>query len=182
MSSKVYFAQAGHDGPIKIGFTTDDDPISRILSLQTGCPWPITLIGARDGDQLHERWLHRRFSAARMQGEWFAYSTDLSEFIAEVLSPSFAWPDLIRRPCRANRTAQPSTTGALQRACDLAGGQEHLATLVGTTQSQIWYWLERSKKGVPAEFVIPIESATGVARHELRPDLYPLRESARAAG
>lgn len=65
---------------------------------------------------------------------------------------------------------------ALQRAIDIVGGQTSLAERVGTTQSQIWYWLQRSKKGVPAEFVIPIEQATAgeVSRHDLRPDLYPL--------
>ena len=62
---------------------------------------------------------------------------------------------------------------ALRRACKLAGGQKPLADKIGTTQSQVWYWLERSKKGVPAEFVLPIERATGVSRHEMRPDLYP---------
>ncbi len=62
---------------------------------------------------------------------------------------------------------------ALHRAVDKAGGQKPLADLIGTTQSQVWYWLERSKKGVPAEYCGPIESATGVPRHELRPDIYP---------
>lgn len=70
---------------------------------------------------------------------------------------------------------------ALKRACELAGGQKPLAALIGTTQSQVWYWLARSKKGVPAEFVLPIERATGVSRSDLRPDLYPAAvEEARA--
>lgn len=72
------------------------------------------------------------------------------------------------------------TTEALKRACDVVGGQKPLADKIGTTQSQIWYWLERSKKGVPAEFVIRIEEATGIPRNELRPDLYPA-EPERAA-
>jgi DNA-binding transcriptional regulator YdaS (Cro superfamily) len=62
---------------------------------------------------------------------------------------------------------------ALKRACELAGGQKPLADRIGTTQSQVWYWLVRSKKGVPAEFVLPIERETGVSRSALRPDLYP---------
>lgn len=62
---------------------------------------------------------------------------------------------------------------ALKRACELAGGQKPLAERIGTTQSQVWYWLQRSKRGVPAEFVLPIERETGVPRNELRPDLWP---------
>lgn len=65
------------------------------------------------------------------------------------------------------------STEALKRACVVAGGQKPLADRIGTTQSQVWYWLERSKKGVPAEFVLPIERETGVPRSELRPDLWP---------
>lgn len=65
------------------------------------------------------------------------------------------------------------STDALKRACELAGGQKPLADRIGTTQSQVWYWLTRSKKGVPAEFVLSIEKETGVSRTELRPDLWP---------
>jgi len=61
---------------------------------------------------------------------------------------------------------------ALKRACAVAGGQKALADRIGTTQSQVWYWLMRSKKGVPAEFAKSIEKATGVSRAELRPDLW----------
>ena len=71
--------------------------------------------------------------------------------------------------------ARPS---ALKRACDEVGGQASLARLIGTTQSQVWYWLARSKRGVTAEFVLAIERETGVPRHELRHDLYPSRARA----
>jgi DNA-binding transcriptional regulator YdaS (Cro superfamily) len=66
---------------------------------------------------------------------------------------------------------------ALRRACEAAGGQKPLADRIGTTQSQVWYWLTRSKRGVPAEFVLPIERETGVSRSDLRPDLYPFEEA-----
>lgn len=62
---------------------------------------------------------------------------------------------------------------ALKRACLLAGGQKPLARRIGTTQSRVWYWLEKSRFGAAAPFVIAIEAATGVPRHELRPDIYP---------
>jgi DNA-binding transcriptional regulator YdaS (Cro superfamily) len=61
---------------------------------------------------------------------------------------------------------------ALEKACDKAGGQAPLAELIGTTQSQIWYWLNRATKGVPAEFAIKIEEKTGVPRYDLRPDIF----------
>lgn len=63
-------------------------------------------------------------------------------------------------------------TRALQTAINKAGGQAPLAALIGTRQSQIWYWLTQSKKGVPAEFVLKIEEQTGVSRHDLRPDIF----------
>jgi DNA-binding transcriptional regulator YdaS (Cro superfamily) len=62
---------------------------------------------------------------------------------------------------------------ALRRACDVAGGQKPLADRIGTRQQMVSYWLTKSKRGVPAEFVLPIEQATGVPRSELRPDLWP---------
>jgi DNA-binding transcriptional regulator YdaS (Cro superfamily) len=71
-----------------------------------------------------------------------------------------------------------SSQSALRRACQKVGGQKPLADRIGTTQSQVWYWLSKSKRGVPAEFVLPIERETGIPRSELRPDLYP--EEARA--
>lgn len=74
--------------------------------------------------------------------------------------------------------AAPASQGAtprsaLKRACELAGGQKPLARRIGTTQSRVWYWLEKSRHGAAAPFVIAIEAATGVPRHALRPDIYP---------
>jgi DNA-binding transcriptional regulator YdaS (Cro superfamily) len=65
----------------------------------------------------------------------------------------------------------------LQKAVTVAGGQLALAKKIGLKQGHVWWWLNRSKK-VPAEQVIAIEKATGVSRHELRPDIYPIRDRA----
>lgn len=62
---------------------------------------------------------------------------------------------------------------AFQRAVDVAGGQKALALGIGTSQSNVWYWLNKAKSGVPAEWVQKVEGATGIPRHALRPDLYP---------
>lgn len=74
-----------------------------------------------------------------------------------------------------------SSRDALLLACEKAGGQAALARLIGTRQSLVWYWLEKSKRGVRPEFVLPIERETGVSRHALRPDLYPTDETSTRA-
>ena len=61
---------------------------------------------------------------------------------------------------------------ALLKATKTAGGQSALARKIGRKQQDVWRWLNRLKR-VPAENVLAIEAATGVSRHELRPDLYP---------
>jgi Uma2 family endonuclease/DNA-binding transcriptional regulator YdaS (Cro superfamily) len=60
---------------------------------------------------------------------------------------------------------------ALRRAVELAGGQTALAERIGSTQGHVSKWLEREQ--IPPHFVLPIERATGVSRHALRPDIYP---------
>lgn len=62
---------------------------------------------------------------------------------------------------------------SLLRAIQKAKGQLPFAKLIGTTQSQVWYWLNKSKKGVPAEFAVIIEEKTGEPRHLMRPDIFP---------
>lgn len=67
---------------------------------------------------------------------------------------------------------------ALSRAIDLAGGQKPLADAIGTTQSQVWYWLNRAKRGVPGEFAPLIEAAThgAITRSDLRPDIFGVQK------
>lgn len=65
---------------------------------------------------------------------------------------------------------------ALSRAVEIAGGQTALAAKIGVKQAHVWNWLNKTK-GVPPQYVLPIERETGVSRHDLRPDIYP-REAA----
>lgn len=64
------------------------------------------------------------------------------------------------------------TNQPLYDAIKMAGGQSALARAIGVTQQRIAYWLHDAKAGVPAEFVVPIEEATDVSRHRLRPDIF----------
>lgn len=58
----------------------------------------------------------------------------------------------------------------LDRAIAEAGSGSALAKVAGVTPMAVSYWKIR---GVPARHVLTIELATGVSRHELRPDIYP---------
>jgi TorA maturation chaperone TorD/DNA-binding transcriptional regulator YdaS (Cro superfamily) len=55
----------------------------------------------------------------------------------------------------------------LERAIDAAGGVAQLARKIGIAQPSVSNW-----NRVPAQRVIAVESATGVSRRVLRPDLY----------
>ena len=56
----------------------------------------------------------------------------------------------------------------VQKAIAAAGGVNALARLLRIKSSSVCGW-----RRVPSERVLPLEKVTGVARHELRPDLYP---------
>jgi DNA-binding transcriptional regulator YdaS (Cro superfamily) len=62
---------------------------------------------------------------------------------------------------------------ALSKAVGLAGGQSALARICGVSQTAVWKWLQSSKR-LPAEHVLKVEAATGISRHLLRPDIYPV--------
>ena len=67
----------------------------------------------------------------------------------------------------------------LEKAVEIAGSHAELARRIGKKQAHVWNWLHRDKE-VPAEAVIPIETATAgqVTRQQLRPDLYPVESPA----
>jgi DNA-binding transcriptional regulator YdaS (Cro superfamily) len=61
---------------------------------------------------------------------------------------------------------------ALDLATTRVGSQSKLARLCKVSQPAVWGWLNKLKQ-LPAEHVLTVEAATGVSRHDLRPDLYP---------
>jgi len=78
----VYFVRQANDaGLIKIGYT-DDSIKSRLSTLQTASPEPLTLLCAVPGSRDEETALHARFAPYRRRGEWFEPSSELLEYIA----------------------------------------------------------------------------------------------------
>lgn len=62
---------------------------------------------------------------------------------------------------------------ALQMAVEIAGSQSALARICGVSQTAVWKWVQSSKR-VPPDYVLRVEAATGISRHVLRPDIYPV--------
>lgn len=67
-------------------------------------------------------------------------------------------------------------TTALKNAVEYAGGVVSLAEQIGITYQAVSQW-----KICPPLRVLDVERASGVSRHDLRPDLYPrsVRQRAR---
>lgn len=61
---------------------------------------------------------------------------------------------------------------ALLRAAAAFGGFAELGRQLGVTPQAVGNWHMRGR--VPAERVLEIERITGVSRHMLRPDIYPI--------
>ena len=68
------------------------------------------------------------------------------------------------------------TSAAIEKACKAAGSQSALARLLDLSPQAVQHWCATGR--VPAERVIEVERASGVSRHELRPDLYPIENAA----
>lgn len=67
----------------------------------------------------------------------------------------------------------PTPYEALMQAVEIAGSQTAFAAICEVSQAAVWKWLQSSKR-LPGEHVLKVEEATGVSRHHLRPDLYPV--------
>jgi DNA-binding transcriptional regulator YdaS (Cro superfamily) len=50
------------------------------------------------------------------------------------------------------------------------GGVSRVAELLQLPYQTVAAW---KRRGIPPERVIAVENATGVSRHEIRPDIYP---------
>ena len=76
----------------------------------------------------------------------------------------------------AHPESNQDTTDAFRRAVKIIGSQMATGALVGLTQQAV---SARLAAGLPCwpEHVLTVEAATGISRHELRPDIYPPEEA-----
>lgn len=60
---------------------------------------------------------------------------------------------------------------SIQRAVEAAGGVQAVAEKFGIRRQAIEKWINH--KRLPPKRVLELEAASGISRHDLRPDLYP---------
>lgn len=78
----VYVYVIGREsGPVKVGVSVN--PGSRVLELQTGCPFPLALLASfKFPDRLSamrdEAFFHQCYEHVRLMGEWFDLEADLA--------------------------------------------------------------------------------------------------------
>jgi hypothetical protein len=71
----------GFDNYLKIGFAKNVG--KRLRTLQVGAPKALDVLLSVRGNMDHERFMHKRFAAHRLNGEWFAAHEDILNWIDE---------------------------------------------------------------------------------------------------
>lgn len=91
----IYFLKpADARGPVKIGLSTQ--PVSRLKSYQIWSPVMLEMAAACEAHPNTEQFLHRRFIASWLHGEWFEWSKDLQAII-DYVNEHGRVPDWVER-------------------------------------------------------------------------------------
>lgn len=91
----IYFIQAEHGGPIKIGKA--DDPVKRRAQLQCGNPYPLCIRRAVIDHPMEEWRLHKVFHELRLEGEWFQPHPSLAAIADAIPDQTLAGTPIIYR-------------------------------------------------------------------------------------
>lgn len=75
-----------------------------------------------------------------------------------------------------DETDENTPPSAVQKAINAVDGVAELAKLCNVRYQAVQKW--RASGRLPVERVLEVERITGVSRHELRPDIYPLETTA----
>lgn len=84
--SKIYLYAiaviADKKGPVKFGVSIN--PHKRLVEVQTGCPFQLTILAYLEGSRVMEGLVHQYLQSSRMHGEWFRRDEE-TEFIIELI-------------------------------------------------------------------------------------------------
>lgn len=167
----IYLAEAPQMGWLKIGFSKS--PKDRERQLSKALKTPISLLSTKQGSRALEYQTHRKFWAFRVHGkEWFSDRQEIRDYFPPT---NYAIHSEQNNHVKT-RNASISKTPLARAMAALDNNQSEMARICGVKQPSVWAWVH-GKKQLPAEHVLKVEAATGVSRHDLRPDIYP-RENA----
>lgn len=65
---------------VKVGYT-EDMPYTRLLGIQTSCPFKITDLYCFPGSRVIERAIHKQFAHLNLNNGWFELARELLEFL-----------------------------------------------------------------------------------------------------
>jgi len=118
--SYIYFIECRGAHTIKIGYTSSN-PLSRLSSMQTGCPYELRLLFYVEGTLSEEKALHELFAPLLLRGEWFSDELKLADLtgwcVADVpfgsLIPRPSFMEALRHTIWNKKPAYPGDNEAL---------------------------------------------------------------------
>jgi hypothetical protein len=168
MSGFVYAVECA--GRVKLGFS--EDPGKRFNKIASDAPFPCDLLGYWPASRADELALHAKFKKIRVHGEWFAVTEDLLSTISAKVIP------MDKSQVRF-RIGDDDTILAVWRKTQKQNAKV-ISKAMGINQST-WSRWERGTLRVPAERVPKLSMLTGIPRHELRPDIFPVERDTKGA-
>ena len=160
---RVYAIDNGQ-GCVKIGWAKD--PVRRLREMNVSDAGRLTLIGSAWGTRAHEAETHALLKHWRTRGEWFRKEGHVLTFL-----------DMLPKQPKETRTVKLNGSLSMFRR-ELAKRNLRLIDVVrglGLGKPTATKWAQQR---IPAERVLDVERLTGIKRHVLRPDLYPVAEDA----
>lgn len=77
----VYFIGNLTHQYVKIGYSLN--PKKRLTGIQTGCPFPVTILATMPGSKRIETHLHDKFRKWRTVGEWFYITRPIADYMLQ---------------------------------------------------------------------------------------------------
>jgi len=160
----IYFIRAGKDGPIKIGYTSNN-PTLRMSDIQVGCPYRLDIMGCIEGSLQDERYLHLKLSAHNTTGEWFEPHADVISVVKEAIATGIAVP--------FSAPGRPRHANAANEIIDILGGNSVVADLTESKPNAVSNW--RRQGFFPANTFVALRCALADRGIDAPPSLWGMR-------
>ena len=146
---------------VKIGWSSA--PALRVSKVRSDTPADVRLVGFVESTAEQEREIHGLLAPWRVFGEWFRLEGAVVAFVDALRGRGIARSGTTGVVAGRN----PIAAAAYSKGLNLSG----VASLMGVHKTAMTRW---AKGRIPAHRVLEVERITGIPRHELRPDIYPL--------